>query len=173
MNNASTVNVKFILRWDKPTNPNCDITHYTISISGGIQGTVTMPPNTNEYIFEKAVTLNGKSLFGDLTDMRNENISIRTFQFRISADSKTENLSGIPSFSEASLNKFENSKYKNILGNPIRNLHFQFVPKILNYDNNDKTIRVLDLDTQMVLLKASILQSYGINRSNKRNVDIK
>ena len=173
MSNASAVNVKFILRWDKPSNPNCDITHYTISISGGIQGTVTMPPNTNEYIFEKAVTLNGKSLFGDLTDMRNENISIRTFQFRISADSKTENLSGIPSFSEASLNEFENSKYKNILGNPISNLKFQFIPKILNYDDSDKTIQVLDLDIQKVLLKATILPSYGINRSNEKNVDIK
>ena len=161
------------MRWDKPSNPNCDITHYAISISGGIQGTVTMPPNTNEYIFEKSVTLNEKSLFGDLTDVRNENISIKTFQFKISADSKSENLSGIPSFSEASLNKFENSKYKNILGNPISNLRFQFVPKILNYDDNDKTIQVVDLDIQKVLLKASILQSSGINRSYEKNVNVK
>ena len=173
MNNTSTVNVKFVLRWDKPSNPNCDITHYTISISGGIQGTVTLPPNTNEYIFEKDINLNGKSLFGDLTDVRNENISIRTFQFRISADSKTENLSGVPSFSEASLNKLENSKYINILGNPIRNLNFQFVPEILNYDNNDKTIQVLDLDLQKVLMKVKILQSSGIYRGNEKNVDIK
>ena len=173
MNNTSTVNVKFVLRWDKPSNPNCDITHYTISISGGIQGTVTLPPNTNEYIFEKDINLNGKSLFGDLTDVRNENISIRTFQFRISADSKTENLSGVPSFSEASLNKFENGRYINILGNPIRNLNFQFVPEILNYDNNDKTIQVLDLDLQKVLMKVKILQSSGIYRANEKNVDIK
>ena len=173
MNNTSTVNVKFVLRWDKPSNPNCDITHYTISISGGIQGTVSLPPNTNEYIFEKAVNSNGKSLFGDLTDVRNDNISIRTFQFRISADSKTENLSGVPSFSEASLNKFENSKYIKILGNPIRNLNFQFVPKILNYDNNDKTVQVLDLDLQKVLMKVKILQSSGIYRANEKNVDIK
>ena len=153
--------------------PNCDITHYTINISGGSQGTVKLPPNTEEYVFEKLINLNGKSLFGDIAEVPSENITIRTFQFKISADSTKENLTGIPSFYEATLNKIESSQYDRTLENQIRRLNFRFVPEILTYDDNEKTIKVIDLDAEKVLLRMDINQSSGIVGANVKNFSLK
>ena len=161
------------MRWDQPKHPNCDITHYTISISGGIQGKVTMPPNKTEYSFETIVDLNEESLYGVTSIIPSGNISIRTFQFKISADSRTENITGVPSFFEASLNKLLNDKYKDNNENSITKLSFRFLPKILHYNDNDNLIEVIDLDAQKVILKSNVLGSSSTTGRNTGNIEIR
>ena len=132
-----------------------------------------MPPNKKEYSFENILNLNEESLYGDESDVSSENISIRTFQFKISADSRTENITGVPSFFEASLKKLSNDKYKNSNENSIRKLSFRFLPKILHYNDNDNLIEVIDLDAQKVILKSNIFGSSGMTGRNTENVDIR
>lgn len=132
-----------------------------------------MPPNKKEYSFENIINLNEESLYGDTSGALRENIIIRTFQFKISADSRTENITGVPSFFEASLNKLLNDKYKDNNENSITKLSFRFLPKILNYDEKDKLIEVIDLDAQKVILKSNIFGSSGMTGRNTENVDIR
>ena len=132
-----------------------------------------MPPNKKEYIFETIVDLDEESLYGATSIIPSGNISIRTFQFKISADSRTENITGVPSFLETSLNQFSNDKYKNSYKTPISKLSFRFVPKILTYEGNDKPIQVIDLDAQKVILKSNIFGSSGITGRNAGNIEIR
>ena len=173
VSNATAITVQFILRWNEPRHPNCDITHYKIDISGGIQGTVTIPPNKKEYKFEKLVNLKEESFYGDPVDASNEDITVRTFQFLISADSSTEKLTGKPSFVEASLNKFGNNVSDKEFESSFSNLNFRFVPKILTYDDVEKSIQVFDLDAQKTLLNANIFQYPSIGGANTKNIQIK
>ena len=132
-----------------------------------------MPPNKKEYSFENILNLNEESLYGDESDVSSENISIRTFQFKISADSRTENITGVPSFFEASLKKLSNDKYKNSNENSIRKLSFRFLPKILHYNDNDNLIEVIDLDAQKVILKSNVLGSSSTTGRNTGNIEIR
>ena len=103
----------------------------------------------------------------------NEDITVRTFQFLISADSSSEKLTGKPSFVEASLNIFGNNVSDKEFENSFSNLNFRFVPKILTYDDAEKSIQVFDLDAQKTLLNANIFQYPSIGGANTKNIQIK
>ena len=166
--------VEFVLRWTEPKHPNCDISHYRIYISGGIKGKATLPPEKREYIFKTNVKLTDESIYGDKAVIDKNNLSIRIFQFQISADSSKENLTGEPSFITSDLSNFK--KESSLIENDpifINNIFFRPVPNVLIYDNIDESIKLLDLDAKQTIQTHKILKSTNSLDPDVQQINIK
>ena len=143
--NATTIDILFKLRWSEPEYPNCELTHYSIYITGEIEGKVTLPPNKREYEFQQNVKLKNGGIYGTKAIGDNDNFRINIFQFQISADSTKENLTGEPSFYTANLNDVNEVKDDANGLSLLNNIFFQPVPEVLIYDQSDQNIKLLDL----------------------------
>ena len=173
-NNATTIDVEFLLRWTEPKHPNCDTTHYSISISGGVEGTVTLPQNKREYVFKKNMKLSNVGVYSDKTAVSDDNLTLRIFQFEISADSSVEDITGNPSFFTADLNNFQVDKLSNKdKPNSIHELSFNPVRKILVYDNTERKIKVIDTDTNQAIQTHRISISSNPFKSDSQENKIK
>ena len=96
---------------------------------------MTLPPHKREYSFKKIVNLEDEGLYGNQAITDRKNLSVKTFQFRISADSSSENLTGNPSFAGANLNRFDDSE-----DNLLSRINFRLIPKILVYNRVERQI---------------------------------
>ena len=169
------IDVQFNLRWVAPKFSNCELSHYTIHISGGIEGKVTLPPDKNEHVFKTPVKLTEESIFGDKPVLNTTNLGIhRLFQFQISADCIKENLTGEPSFFTSNLNKFK-SKFSSKEEDSAwaDSIFFRTVPKALIYDKTDGGIKVLDLDAKQVIQAHEVLMQTNSLDSNVQKTEIK
>ena len=172
--NATSIDVEFLLRWTEPKYPNCDITHYSIYISGGVEGIVTLPQNKREYVFKKNMKLSNVGVYSDKAVVSDENLTLRIFQFEISADSSVEDITGNPSFFTADLNNFQVDKLSNKdKPNSIDELSFNPVRKILVHDNTERKIKVIDTDTNQVIQTHRISISSNPFKSDSEETKIK
>ena len=128
---------------------------------------MTLPPHKREYSFKKIVNLEDEGLYGNQAITNRKNLSVKTFQFRISADSSSENLTGNPSFSGANLNGYEDS-----VDNLLSRINFRLIPKILVYNRVERQIKILDLDSRKTIKSFSLFTDSDYSYSGKQNLQI-
>ena len=128
---------------------------------------MTLPPHKREYSFKKIVNLEDEGLYGNQAITDRMNLSVKTFQFRISADSSSENLTGNPSFAGANLNRFDDSE-----DNLLSRINFRLIPKILVYNRVERQIKILDLDSRKTIKCFSLFTDSDHSHSGRRNLQI-
>ena len=128
---------------------------------------MTLPPHKREYSFKKIVNLEDEGLYGNQAITDRKNLSVKTFQFRISADSSSENLTGNPSFAGANLNRFDDS-----VDNLLSRINFRLIPKILVYNRKEKQIKILDLDSRKTIKSLNLFTDFDYSHSDRQNLQI-
>ena len=128
---------------------------------------MTLPPHKREYSFKKIVNLEDEGLYGNQAIADRKNLSVKTFQFRISADSSSENLTGNPSFAGANLNRFDDS-----VDNLLSRINFRLIPKILVYNRVARQIKILDLDSRKTIKSIKLFTDSDYSHSGQHNLQI-
>ena len=128
---------------------------------------MTLPPHKREYSFKKIVNLEDEGLYGNQAITDRKNLSVKTFQFRISADSSSENLTGNPSFAGANLNRFDYSE-----DNLLSRINFRLIPKILVYNRLERQIKILDLDSRKTIKSFNLFTDFDYSHSSRQNLQI-
>ena len=128
---------------------------------------MTLPPHKREYSFKKIINLEDEGLYGNQAIADRKNLSVKTFQFRISADSSSENLTGNPSFAGANLNRFDDS-----VDNLLSRINFRLIPKILVYNRKEKQIKILDLDSRKTIKSFNLFTDFDHSHSDRQNLQI-
>ena len=128
---------------------------------------MTLPPHKSEYSFKKIVNLEDEGLYGNQAITDRKNLSVKTFQFRISADSSSENLTGNPSFAGANLNRFDDSE-----DNLLSRINFRLIPKILVYNRVERQIKILDLDSRKTIKSFNLFTDFDSSHSSRQNLQI-
>ena len=128
---------------------------------------MTLPPHKREYSFKKIVNLEVEGLYGNQAITDRKNLSVKTFQFRISADSSSENLTGNPSFAGANLNRFDDS-----VDNLLSRINFRLIPKILVYNRVERQIKILDLDSRKIVKSFNLFTEFDYSHSGHQNLEI-